>query len=406
MRTLPLVLLLAAAAPGEDTQIVVAPEMEAIDLVRALQAATGATYLYAPGDLAGRRIGGRYDLVIPRERLGEAADFLVRQCGLSLKALPTVKVILPGSALETRFRTPGLKTEIDFDRGPGSWRGEAEAEGSLSGKTVEALLAEALTDKPEALDILAAMAPRTPPVATAVAKMIERPALRSRALSTLARFGFAARPVLPALQEALKADPDAALQDLVWEIERARHPALRDPTLATGTAPARYVVRFETTKGEFEVEVHRDWAPLAADRFWNLVRIGYFDGCRFFRVLPGAIAQFGKSGDPEVNKRWWNATFRDEPVKEANRRGYLSFAKGGKDSRSTQVFVNLKDNRDLDGQGFAPFGRVTKGMEIADALYSGYGEKPDQGQIHFKGEEYLRMSFRDLDTIKAATIVE
>jgi len=406
MRTLPLLLLLAAAAPGEDAKLLVAPEMELPDLVEALQAATGVTYLYPPEDLAGRRVDGRYDLTIPKERMGDAADFLVRQCGLSLWALPTVKVILPGSAKGTRFWTPGLETGIEFDRGPGSWRGEAEAQGSLSAKTVEALVAEAMKDRPAALDLLAAMAPRTPPVAAAVARMLERPALRSRAAATLARFGFAAKPVLPALREALKADPDASLQDLVWEIEAARHPALLDPALATGTAPSRYVVRFETTAGEFEVEVLRDWAPLAADRFWNLVRIGYFDGCRFFRVVPRFVAQFGKSGDPGVNTLWWNATFKDEPVKEVNRRGYLSFAKGGKDSRSTQVFVNLKDNRDLDGQGFPAFGRVTKGMEVVDALYSGYGEEPDQGQLHFKGEEYLRQNFPKLDTIKAATIVE
>jgi peptidyl-prolyl cis-trans isomerase A (cyclophilin A) len=404
MRTLTLLLLLAAAAPGEDVQIKVRPDFPLADLIEHLHLALGTTYLYSPDDLKGRTVGGSYDLVVPRERLGDAADFLIRQTGLSLAAYPPVKVILPASAIESRFRATGLETEIEYDRSPGSWREEAETVGSLSGKTVDALLAEALKGKPAALDIVAAMAPRTPPIAAAVAGMLGNPALKSRAGAALARFGFHAKPALPELREAAKADP--ALLDLVKEIEAARHPALLDPALATGTAPARYAVRFETTAGEFEVEVIRDWAPLGADRFWNLVRIGYFDGCRFFRVLPGSIAQFGKSGDPEVNKRWWNATIKDEPVKESNKRGYLSFAKGAKDSRSTQIFLNLKDNRDLDGQGFAAFGRVTKGMEVVDALYSGYGEEPHQGQLHFKGEEYLRQSFPKLDAIKTARLVE
>jgi peptidyl-prolyl cis-trans isomerase A (cyclophilin A) len=404
MRSLTLVLLLAAAAPAEDLHLRVEPDLQQTDLVQVLHAAFGTTYLYPPHDLGEKTVGARYDFQVPRERAADAADFLIRQCALALRAYPPVKVILPASATETRFRAPGLETEIEFDRGPGSWRGEAEAVGSLSAKTVEALLAEAREGNPVALDILAAMAPRTPPIATAVAALLGRPAVKSRAAATLARFGFFARPVLPALREAAKAD--AAIGDLVKEIEAARHPALLEPGLATDTAPGRYAVRFETTAGEFEVEVVRDWAPLAADRFWNLVRIGYFDGCRFFRVMPGFIAQFGKSGDPEVSKRWWNATFKDEPVKESNRRGCLCFAKAGPDSRSTQVFLNLKDNTSLDGQGFAAFGRVTKGMEVVDALYSGYGDTPDQGQLHYKGDEYLRQGFPRLDTIKAATVLE
>jgi peptidyl-prolyl cis-trans isomerase A (cyclophilin A) len=404
MRTLTLLLAIAAAARGENVQIKVHPDLELPEMLQLLHAATGTAYLYPPGDLRGKTAGASYDFVVPRERLGDAADFLIRQCGLTLRDCPPVKVILPASALESRFRAPGLDTEIEFDRGPGGWRGEAEAVGSLSGKTVEALLAEALKDKPMALDLVAAAAPRTPSVAAAVAGMLSRPGLKSRAGAALRRFGFDAKPALPAMRDAAQADP--TLGDLVGEIEAARHPALLEPTLATDTAPSRYLVRFETTAGEFDVEVLRDWAPLAADRFWNLVRIGYFDGCRFFRVVPGFVAQFGKSGDPAVNRRWWNATFKDEPVKEANKRGYLSFAKGGKDSRATQVFLNLKDNRDLDGQGFAAFGRVTKGMEVVDALHSGYGEEPDQGQLHFKGEGYLRENFPKLDTIKAARVVE
>jgi len=238
----------------------------------------------------------------------------------------------------------------------------------------------------------------------AVAALLDHTAIRARVAALLTEFGFLARPALPALREAAKNDP--SLEIVAEKIERARHPALLDPALSTGTAPEHYTVRFETTAGDFEVEVTRDWAPRAADRFWNLVRIGYYDGCRFFRVVPGFVAQFGKSGDPEVNKRWWTANLKDEPVRESNKRGTLSFAKGGADSRSTQVFVNLRDNSSLDSQGFATFGRVTKGMDVVDSLFGEYGEKPDQGQIHFKGEDYLRQFFPKLDKIKSATIVE
>jgi cyclophilin family peptidyl-prolyl cis-trans isomerase len=123
-------------------------------------------------------------------------------------------------------------------------------------------------------------------------------------------------------------------------------------------------------------------------------------------VIPGFVAQFGKSPDPEVNKRWWQATFKDEPVSESNKRGYMSFAKAEPDSRSTQVFVNLADNPNLDKKGFPAFGRVFKGMDVVDRLYGGYGEAPDQDLIHYKGDGYLAEKFPKLDRIKAATVVE
>ncbi|HEX5136445.1 MAG TPA: peptidylprolyl isomerase [Planctomycetota bacterium] len=404
MRALFLLLTLAAGAAGEDVQLKVDPDLPVAELVSILHRSLGVTYLYAPGDLAGRTVGGKYDIAVPEERAAEAADFLVRQAGFRLEVYPALRVLVPKSATESRFRASGLEAEIDFDRGPGSWRRAADAEGSLSESTVEALLAEAAKDRPAALDVLAVAGPRTPSVVKAVGALLGQPQVRARAAALLEEYGFLARPALPALREAGKADP--ALEAVAKAIEAARHPALLDPALATGTAPQRYVVRFETTAGDFEAEVTRDWAPRAADRFWNLVRIGFFDGCRFFRVMPGFVAQFGKSGDPEVNKHWWNATFKDEPVKESNKRGYLSFAKGGPDSRATQVFLNLRDNPDLDGQGFPAFGRVIKGMEVVDRLCSEYGEKPDQGQIHFKGEDYLRQFFPKLDKIKSLTIVE
>lgn len=404
MRALTLLLLLSTAAPADNVDLRVVADLELRDLLACLNKALGTTYLYPPEDLKGKTVGGRYDLSVPKDRLPDAADFLVRQSGLVLRSYPPVKVVLPETTTEASFRATGLDSEIEFNRGPGAWRGEAEAIGSLSARTVDALLAEAAAGKAEAIDVIAAMGPRTPPIGDALAAMLKNPALKARAAAALARFGFDAKPAFPAVAEAARADP--SLEALAKEIAAARHPALLAPALATDTAPHRYKVRFETTAGGFTVEVERDWAPLAADRFWNLVRIGYFDGCRFFRVVPGFIAQFGKSGEPELNRAWWNATFKDEPVKESNKRGYLSFAKGGADSRATQVFLNLRNNANLDGQGFAAFGRVTEGMDVVDALYSGYGEEPDQGQLHFKGDEYLRQNFPKLDTIKAARIVE
>jgi cyclophilin family peptidyl-prolyl cis-trans isomerase len=405
MRTLALLLCLAAMGAAEDIALKTAADLPAEDLVRVLGRATGATYLYPPADLKDRVLGGQYDFQVPQERIHDAADFLIRQCGLDVRPYPPVKVILPSRALDSRFRAPGLDTEIQFDRGPGGWTKPQDPEGSLSAATVEALLAEAAKGRKAALDVLAAMGPRTPPMIASVAKLLADPAVRAHAAAALARFGFPAKAVLPALRDAAKADP--ALDALVREIEAARHPALLSPALATDTAPGRYVVRFETTQGDFDVEVHRDWAPLAADRFHNLVRIGFFDGARFFRVVPGFVAQFGKSGDPEVNKRWYQSTLKDEPVAESNKRGYLSFAKMPQpNTRSTQVFINLADNPDLDKQGFSAFGRVVKGMEVVDRLYSGYGESPDQGHLHYKGDDYLKQRFPKLDRIKAATIVE
>jgi len=404
MRAAALLLCLPHLVAADDVTIQASRDLPAIDLIEIFGKQTGTTYVYPAADIKDRRLGGRYDLQVPRERLADAADFLAGQCGLDLLSCPPVKLIRASTALEARFRATGLDTEIQFDRGPGGWAGAGDAEGSLSAATVEALLVEARKGGLGALDILAAMGPRTPPTIHAIAGLLKDPSLRARAASTLVRFGFAARVVLPQLREAAGTDP--TLKESVRKVEEARHPALYVPALATDTAPQRYLVRFETTQGDFEVEVHRNWAPLAADRFYNLVRIGFFDGSRFFRVLPEFVAQFGKSGDPEVNKRWHQATFKDEPVGESNRRGYVTFAKAQEDSRTTQVFVNLADNKSLDEKGFSPFGVVAKGMDVVDRLYSGYAEAPDQGRIHFQGESYLAEKFPRLDRIKAATIVE
>lgn len=183
--------------------------------------------------------------------------------------------------------------------------------------------------------------------------------------------------------------------------------ALMKPSALTEKAPAMYNAKFETSAGTFVIEVHRDWAPNGADRFYNLVKNGYYDDCRFFRVVPNFMVQFGINGDPAIQRNWVNATIQDEPVKQGNQRGYITFAKSGlPNSRTSQVFINFKDNSGLNSQGFASFGKVASGMDVVDKIYSGYGEQPDQGRIQAEGNAYLTKSFPKLDYIKKATITQ
>jgi peptidyl-prolyl cis-trans isomerase A (cyclophilin A) len=187
--------------------------------------------------------------------------------------------------------------------------------------------------------------------------------------------------------------------------------ALMDPSALTEEAPETFLAKFETSKGDFVVEVTRAWAPLGADRFYNLVKNGFFDDARFFRVLDGFVAQFGINGDPKVSAVWREATIEDDPVTGSNKRGTLVFATSGKDSRTTQLFINFKDNTRLDGMGFAPFGRVLEGMDVVGGFYKGYGEGAPQGKgpaqhrIQAEGNEYLKKDFPDLDYVKKATVV-
>ena len=196
--------------------------------------------------------------------------------------------------------------------------------------------------------------------------------------------------------------------------QAASNAALKNPGALKEMAPATYRVNFDTSAGAFVVEVHRDWAPNGADRFYNLVKNGYYDNVRFFRVIPGFMVQFGINGDPALNTVWQPARIPRDPVKQSNTRGYITYAMGGgpqgPDTRTTQVFINFGDNTGLDGQGFAPFGRVIKGMEIVDKIYSGYGEGapsgkgPEQGRVQAEGNAYLTKDFPKLDYIKKATI--
>ena len=179
---------------------------------------------------------------------------------------------------------------------------------------------------------------------------------------------------------------------------------LRNPAQLTEQAPEKYKAKFDTSKGAFVVEVHRDWAPKGADRFYYLVKNGFFDDARFFRVVPDFMVLFGLNGDPNIQKNWANANIQDDPVKQSNKRGYLTFATRGANTRTTQLFINLKDNASLDRQGFAPFGEVTSGMDVVDKINSQYGERPNQGSIQAEGNGYLNKEFPKLDYIKKATI--
>jgi peptidyl-prolyl cis-trans isomerase A (cyclophilin A) len=196
--------------------------------------------------------------------------------------------------------------------------------------------------------------------------------------------------------------------------QAANSAALKNPAGLKEMAPATYNVDFDTSAGTFTVEVHRDWAPNGADRFYNLVKNGYFDNLRFFRVISGFMVQFGISGDPALNTVWREARIPRDPVKQSNTRGFITYAMQGgpqgPDTRTTQVFISFGDNAQLDSLGFAPFGRVTKGMDIVDKIYSAYGEGaptgkgPDQGRLQAEGNAYLQKDFPKLDYIKKASI--
>ncbi len=169
-------------------------------------------------------------------------------------------------------------------------------------------------------------------------------------------------------------------------------------------APPMFRVQFTTSKGPFTVEVHRDWAPNGADRFYELVKSGFFDENRFFRVVPKFVVQWGIQGDPAVQAKWRDKTIPDDAVMQSNQTGTITFATSGPNTRTTQLFINLKDNPSLDGQGFAPFGQVISGLNVVENLYSGYGEMPDQNQIQTQGNAYLKNQFPMLDYIETAKI--
>lgn len=185
----------------------------------------------------------------------------------------------------------------------------------------------------------------------------------------------------------------------------AARPSLLNPASLRAKAPEVFKAQFMTTAGDFVVEVHRALAPLGADRFYNLVKNGFFTNASFFRVVPGFVVQFGLSANPAVNKVWQAANIKDDPVMGSNKRGTVVFATAGPNTRTTQLFINFGDNGRLDSMGFAPFGTVTEGMDVVDKIYPGYGERPDQGQLTEQGDAYVMKNFPKIDKIKMAKIL-
>jgi peptidyl-prolyl cis-trans isomerase A (cyclophilin A) len=199
------------------------------------------------------------------------------------------------------------------------------------------------------------------------------------------------------------------------DAEEPTDPRLTDPLLRGAdqyaeTAPAQYQVRLETSAGAVVIQVHRAWAPLGADRFYNLAKGGFYDDTRVYRIVPGFMAQFGVSGNPYVNQVWKSEYLVDDPVTETNARGRVAFAKGGLHTRTTEVFVSFKDNAALDDEGFAPFGEVIEGMDVVDAFYADYGDGPPRGDGPYqamaaaRGNEYLDADFPELTRILRATV--
>jgi len=208
--------------------------------------------------------------------------------------------------------------------------------------------------------------------------------------------------------------PGAAALLVACATQATHREALLRPTPAalSARAPDLFQVRFETSAGPMLLTVHRDWAPIGVDRFYYLVRNGFFDGARFFRVDSGFIAQFGLNGDPAVIAAWKHRTMPDDPVRVSNRQGTMAYAMTGPGTRTTQIYFNLVDNPKLDAQGFAPFAEVTSGMAVLPRLYAGYGERAGggvragkQGRIEAGGNAYLEREFPKLDYIERAVIV-
>ena len=193
--------------------------------------------------------------------------------------------------------------------------------------------------------------------------------------------------------------------------QEAKPGALKTPAALKETAPATFTANFDTSVGSFVITVHRAWAPHGADRFYNLVKNGFFTDVRFFRAIPNFMVQFGIHGTPAIAAVWREARLPVDKVTQSNKRGYITYAMAGSpDTRTTQMFINFRDNTNLDGLGFAPFGQVTTGMDVVDKIYTGYGEGapsgkgPEQGRVQAEGNAYLTKDFPRMDYIKSATI--
>lgn len=215
----------------------------------------------------------------------------------------------------------------------------------------------------------------------------------------------------PAPKPEVRSDPGQAPPEALQRAAPAVSAVLLFPEKAADKAPEFYKARFKTTKGDFVIEVRRDWAPRGADRFYNLVKAGYFDDVAFFRAIDGFMVQLGIHGSPQVNAKWHAAVIQDDPAGvQSNRRGFVTFATAGPDTRTTQIFISYADNSKLDSMGFSPFGKVVQGMDTLDGLYKGYGEGqprgmgPDQGRLQAEGNAYLKKDYPLLDYVQTARL--
>jgi peptidyl-prolyl cis-trans isomerase A (cyclophilin A) len=240
--------------------------------------------------------------------------------------------------------------------------------------------------------------------ATATAQGTAAPAPKKPATAQPAK-PATAQPAKPAAKQPAKA-PAAPGRGTVAApgLSAAAKAKLKNPAALKDVAPAEFRASFDTSAGPFVVLVHRAWAPKGADRFYNLVKYGFFDNTRFFRVVPNFMVQFGINGDPAIQAPWQDADIPDDPITQGNKRGTMTFANRGPNSRSTQVFINFKDNSFLDDR-FAPFGEIVSGMEAVDKINAEHREDPDQGLIQRQGNAYLMKAFPRLDYVKKATIV-
>jgi peptidyl-prolyl cis-trans isomerase A (cyclophilin A) len=233
--------------------------------------------------------------------------------------------------------------------------------------------------------------------------------MKTLLISTLAcGIALAQTPAAPkkAAPDAKKAAPAAAAKAAPAAPKAAAAaPNLLNPGSLRARAPEVYKVKLTTTKGDVIVQVNRAWAPLGADRFYNLVRGGFYKDAAFFRIVPRFVAQFGIPARPDVAAVWEKAKIVDDRVTQSNKRGTLTFATAGPNTRTTQIFINYSDNTSLDTQGFAPFGTVIEGMDLVDKFFAGYGESPDQGRIQMQGKAYLDKSFPNLDRIVTAVVM-
>ncbi len=227
---------------------------------------------------------------------------------------------------------------------------------------------------------------------------------------------FTQVPRTTAAQEEDQAEAEHRLQNAkgeemaaAREVQLAADVEPGEPSAANADwpayAPDTFKVRFEASNGNFVMEVHKDWAPNGATRFYQLVREGFYDENRFFRVVPGFVVQFGLNGVPQVNSQWRDARIPDDPVLESNDKGYVSFAAAGPNTRTTQLFISLEHNERLDDMGFAPFGRIIEGMHVVEDINAQYRERPDQGRIQSQGNAYLNEHFPNLDYVKRAVLI-